>query len=331
MRRKIIYDPARDYYVVLGVSPAASTEEIRRAFRRRALEVHPDRHPDRRDQATRQFQLLNEAYGVLKQSASRREYDRLRWPHAPHRVRPAASFWGSGPDSTDTIDPDHPWWQRATAQSARQAAHLSSAPVAPVAPGWMRRYGLEQYESTWSTLVGLWRTPYAGLLLVLSALLALNLAIVVYMAIAPGESHAFIDQVEGWFAEESTATPAPTAESSLFRTCTNSGVQILNLVSFDKVGETFALYGTARHADLWSYVIELGYLGRTYDPQAIPRSWTIVRPSPANQSVPEAPIDHDVLASIDLSGYARGYYVLRLRLILRSGAAQTPCDVIIQH
>lgn len=332
MRRKIVYDPARDYYLILEVSPNASTEEIRRAFRRHALDVHPDRHPDRRDWATGQFQLINEAYDVLRQSGSRREYDRLRWPHVPHKARPTAPGWAGGPGSAAPSDPDRPWWQQATARSAGQAEHLTTQAAPPI-PGWMRRCGLQQYEPTWTTLVGLWRTPYAGLLLVLSALLALNLAVVVYMAIAPGETHAFMDEVEGWFAETGTATPAPvTATASLDRACTNPGAQILNLGSFDRVSETFAVYGTAKHADLWSYAIELGYLGRTYDPQAIPRSWTIVRAPPTHQSVPEAPIDDDLLAdAISLSGYAPGYYVLRLRLILRSGAAETPCDVIIQH
>jgi hypothetical protein len=330
MRRKIVYNPARDYYVILGVSPSASTEEIRRAFRQRALEVHPDRHPDRRDWATNQFQLINEAYDVLRQGSLRREYDRVRWPHAPHKPRPAP---GSGAhDGAAPYDPNRSWWQQATAQSARQAEYFAASQAAPPIPGWMRGLRLQQYEPTWTTLVGLGRTPYSGLIMVLSMLLALNLAAIVYMAIEPGESHAFINRVEGWFAEEPTAVPPTPGSNGLYRACTNPGAQILNLVSFDKVGETFAVYGTAKHADLWSYVVELGYLGRAYDPQAIPRSWTIVRDTPANQSVPEAPIENDVLAdAVSLNGYARGYYVLRLRLILRSGAAQAPCDVIIQH
>ncbi len=332
MRRKVVYNPARDYYAMLGVSPTASTEEIRRAFRRRALEVHPDRHPDRHDWATGQFQLINEAYDVLRQGSLRREYDRMRWPHAPQKVRPAAPGWSS-PRGSTAFDPDLSWWQQATSQSARQAEYLATDQATSPIPGWMRRYGLQRYEPTWTTLVGLWRTPYAGMLMVLSVLLAFNLAVVIYMAIEPGESHAFMDRVEGWFAEADTATPAPTAAAaSLYRACTNPGAQILNLGTFDKVSESFAVYGTAKDADLWSYVIELGYLGRTYDPQAIPRSWVILRASPSNQSVPEAPVEHDLLAdAISLSSYSPGYYVLRLRLILRSGAAQPPCDVIIQH
>jgi curved DNA-binding protein len=67
----------RDYYAVLGVPESAAEEEIKRAYRRLALQHHPDRNPgDRR--AEERFKELSEAYAVLMDAARRREYDRLR-------------------------------------------------------------------------------------------------------------------------------------------------------------------------------------------------------------------------------------------------------------
>lgn len=67
-------DP-KGYYARLGVSPSASAADIKAAFRRRALELHPDRNPSPR--ATQEFQHLNEAYSVLSDPEARAEYDTL--------------------------------------------------------------------------------------------------------------------------------------------------------------------------------------------------------------------------------------------------------------
>jgi len=65
----------KDYYAILGVSRDATQEEIKRAYRRRALELHPDRNPDRAD-AEERFKELAEAYGVLSDPDKRARYDR---------------------------------------------------------------------------------------------------------------------------------------------------------------------------------------------------------------------------------------------------------------
>ena len=59
MRRKITYDPDRDYYTVLGIDTGATTAEVRLAFRRAVREVHPDLNPYRAEWATEQLQLVN--------------------------------------------------------------------------------------------------------------------------------------------------------------------------------------------------------------------------------------------------------------------------------
>jgi len=63
----------RDYYEVLGVSREASAEEIKRAYRRLALEFHPDRNPD--PEATEKFKEASEAFEVLADRDKRRVYD----------------------------------------------------------------------------------------------------------------------------------------------------------------------------------------------------------------------------------------------------------------
>lgn len=66
----------KDYYQVLGVNPAASATEIKRAYRQLAVVYHPDKNPD--PQAEQFFKEVNEAYDVLGDEAKRTQYDYRR-------------------------------------------------------------------------------------------------------------------------------------------------------------------------------------------------------------------------------------------------------------
>ncbi len=65
----------RDYYEVLGVGREASEEEIKKAFRKLALEYHPDRN--KKADAAEKFKEINEAYQVLSEPKRRSTYDRF--------------------------------------------------------------------------------------------------------------------------------------------------------------------------------------------------------------------------------------------------------------
>ena len=66
----------RDYYKILGVSRSASEGEIKSAYRKLAMQFHPDRNPGNK-QAEDRFKEINEAYQVLSDSQKRSRYDQL--------------------------------------------------------------------------------------------------------------------------------------------------------------------------------------------------------------------------------------------------------------
>jgi len=66
---------ARDYYEVLGVQRNASTDDIKKSFRKLAREIHPD--VNKADDAEARFKEINEAYSVLSDDEKRARYDRF--------------------------------------------------------------------------------------------------------------------------------------------------------------------------------------------------------------------------------------------------------------
>ena len=81
----------RDYYVVLGVARAASSDELKRAFRKIAMDSHPDRFPDDLAAAAR-FKEASEAYTVLSDPGRRRSYDMFGHAAADMGSGPAVDF-----------------------------------------------------------------------------------------------------------------------------------------------------------------------------------------------------------------------------------------------
>ena len=64
-----------DCYNVLGVSKTASTEDIKKAYKKLARKWHPDKNPANQEEATRKFKQVSEAYQILVDDKKRRVYD----------------------------------------------------------------------------------------------------------------------------------------------------------------------------------------------------------------------------------------------------------------
>lgn len=82
----------QDYYEVLGVPKDADAGAIKKAYRKLALEWHPDRHPEaERDEAAARFRKVSEAYEVLSDTEKRARYDQLgKRFHQGERFEPPA-------------------------------------------------------------------------------------------------------------------------------------------------------------------------------------------------------------------------------------------------
>mmetsp|Transcript_14114 Transcript_14114/g.16273 ORF Transcript_14114/g.16273 Transcript_14114/m.16273 type:complete len:236 (-) Transcript_14114:201-908(-) len=66
----------KDLYAELGLPRTCSQEEIKKAYKKLALQWHPDKNQDRVEEATAKFQMISEAYAILSDDQKRARYDK---------------------------------------------------------------------------------------------------------------------------------------------------------------------------------------------------------------------------------------------------------------
>ena len=66
-----------DYYEILGVNKQSSEEDLKKAYRKLAINWHPDKNPDKKEFAEKKFKEISEAYDILKDKEKRSIYDKF--------------------------------------------------------------------------------------------------------------------------------------------------------------------------------------------------------------------------------------------------------------
>jgi molecular chaperone DnaJ len=88
----------RDYYEILGISKTATEAELKKAYRQKAIQYHPDKNPGN-DEAEKKFKEAAEAYEVLRNPEKRQRYD--QYGHAGLKDGSGGGFSGGGMNFDD--------------------------------------------------------------------------------------------------------------------------------------------------------------------------------------------------------------------------------------
>ncbi|GAB4553685.1 MAG: hypothetical protein OHK0023_22980 [Anaerolineae bacterium] len=301
-RRKIRYETSNDYYTFLGVAATATAEEIQRAFRSRAKQLHPDLNKEREAWAKEQFQLLNEAYGILSDADARGEYDRQRnaasgrawWdvPQSPREPPPYTPPQYSSKIFTDEAE-DTSWYS--TWQTYPPPSSTTSTASATV-------------------LRGLFLGPYRYVLAVLTIMFAANITFIFMIQ----------RNVQGTSRAERQATARAAVQATQQSdNCPDPSVRITVPTEGVFVDWTnLTVRGTANHPALDEYVLSVetrNAVGETLETRVLARGGT-----PKTEA--------NLIEAADISSLKPALYTyLRLAAVLKDGSHLSPCLVEISR
>ena len=83
----------KDFYEILGIDKSATPEQVKKAYRKKAIEYHPDKNPGDKE-AEEKFKLAAEAYEVLSDPDKKARYD--QYGHAAFENGGGGGFHGGG-------------------------------------------------------------------------------------------------------------------------------------------------------------------------------------------------------------------------------------------
>jgi len=148
-------DSGEDLYDVLGVDPGASQEDLRRAYRRQSMNVHPDKCPgSERERCEKQFITLARAFEALSDAGQRGEYDRLRasssgWEGGGGGGGPKGDdCWGQGFSWEQCCDPRTPVAKRAACWDGwyTEANCCGPRARAEAQHGFFKKFNLDRFD-----------------------------------------------------------------------------------------------------------------------------------------------------------------------------------------
>jgi len=116
-----------DYYRVLGVPKGAGEADIKKAYRKLALQYHPDKNPGNK-QAEEKFKEIAEAYATLSDAEKRRKYDHIRSAPPSSTIPPGGA---GGPGFADNFQ----WWGRAPGEGPGDPFGRQRRPATPSSAG----------------------------------------------------------------------------------------------------------------------------------------------------------------------------------------------------
>lgn len=337
MNRKINYDPAQDYYKILGVKPNAAAEIIQQSYRKRAKKYHPDLNQDRIEWAKAQFQRLNEAYSVISDPESRRIYDELRWPFQQHALNNPSTPKSQAPNPPNFWEPAAPMRRRPT--PTPQTAY---PPVQAVSGAWLQRLGLAWLQPTYAAISGLLHSPYRYLLIILAIASIINIGLILGGFFNPSE-----DDSNTTFTE-AIATPDPISngERSISNTIPPRTIaptitlmpaqeapfycgDYIEIVSpkpnsmISRADLPLNLIGRIHHPEMFTYVVEAMPLSSDTMPLTL-------RPAAPNQ---EAPIESSIpLAPLDeLGKQPTGLYSVQITILNTDNSVIETCSISLSR